>query len=85
MKKYILKPGRHQFAPSSPAVHINDTLTDTEAKWYLQRFPHIAKLFIPLPTEGEVSTAKKSKMKSNQTEMEQTSAFAPPSGGKAGQ
>lgn len=85
MKKYILKPGRHQVAPGSPAVHSNDNLTDAEAEWYLQRFPHIAKLFIQLPPEGGVSTAKKFKMKSNQTEMEQTSTFAHPSGGKAGQ
>jgi hypothetical protein len=44
MKKYILKPGRHQFAPGSAAVHSNDNLTDEEAEWYLQRYPHIARL-----------------------------------------
>ena len=36
MKKYILKPGLHQFVPGSPAVHSNDNLTDEEAKWYLE-------------------------------------------------
>ncbi|WP_374951127.1 hypothetical protein [Mucilaginibacter sp.] len=46
MKKYILTAGRHQFIPNSPAVHTNDNLTDEEAEWYLQRYPHIAKLFI---------------------------------------
>ena len=49
MKKYILKPGKHQFAPSSPAIHDNDNLTDTEAKWYLEKFPHIKPLFETLP------------------------------------
>ncbi|MBD1383983.1 hypothetical protein IDJ75_01745 [Mucilaginibacter rigui] len=44
-KKYILKPGTHQFAPGSAAVHSNNNLTDEEAEWYLQRYPHIAKLF----------------------------------------
>ncbi|MGY4539629.1 hypothetical protein ACVW0P_004065 [Mucilaginibacter sp. UYNi724] len=51
MKKYILKPGRHQFAPGSAAVHSSDNLTDEEAEWYLQRYPHIAGLFIESPEE----------------------------------
>jgi hypothetical protein len=55
MKKYILKPGIHQFAPGSAAVHSNDNLTDDEAEWYLQRYPHIATLFIPQPNESGVS------------------------------
>lgn len=46
LKKYILKPGRHQFVPGEHARHNNDNLTDAEAKWYLERYPHIAKLFI---------------------------------------
>lgn len=57
MKKYILKPGIHQFAPGSPPVHNNDNLTDEEAEWYLQRYPHIAKLFTPQPPEGGVPKA----------------------------
>lgn len=44
-KKYILKPGRHQFAAGAPAEHTNDNLTDEEAEWYLERYPHIAALF----------------------------------------
>jgi len=48
-KKYILKPGKHQFAPGSAAVHDNDTLTDKEAAWYLKRYPHIKNLFEQLP------------------------------------
>ncbi|MES2268664.1 MAG: hypothetical protein V4520_18000 [Bacteroidota bacterium] len=53
MKKYILKPGKHQFAPGSAAVHSNDTLTDEETEWYLQRYPHIAKLFVVSPEDGK--------------------------------
>ncbi len=44
-KKYRLKPGLHQFAPGAPAVHSNDNLTDEEAEWYLEKYPHIAGLF----------------------------------------
>jgi hypothetical protein len=44
-KKYILKPGKHQFAPGSHAVHDNDNLSDDEARWYLEKYPHIAQLF----------------------------------------
>jgi hypothetical protein len=46
-KKYILKPGRHQFAPKSPPIHENANLTDEEAQWYLEKYPHIKELFIP--------------------------------------
>lgn len=52
IKKYILKPGMHQFAPSSAAIHCNENLSDEEAEWYLQRYPHIKTLFAPLPPEG---------------------------------
>lgn len=45
-KKYILKPGKHQFAPKSPAVHDNENLSDEEAEWYLEKYPHISSLFI---------------------------------------
>ncbi|WEA02997.1 hypothetical protein [Mucilaginibacter sp. SJ] len=51
-KKYILKPGFHQFAPGSAAIHSNENLSDEEAEWYLQRYPHIAALFAPRPDEG---------------------------------
>jgi len=44
-KKYILKPGRHQFAPGSHAAHNNESLSDEEAEWYLEKYPHIASLF----------------------------------------
>jgi hypothetical protein len=44
-KKYTLKPGIHQFAPGSHAVHEDHQLSDEEAEWYLDRYPHIAALF----------------------------------------
>ena len=53
-KKYILKPGKHQFAPKSPAVHENDSLTDEEAEWYMERYPHIAQLFVEKLESSEV-------------------------------
>lgn len=46
-KKHILKPGMHQFAPKSPPVHSNENLTDEEAEWYLEKYPHIKSLFEP--------------------------------------
>lgn len=55
-KKYILKPGKHQFAPGSAAIHDNDNLNDKEAEWYLKKYPHIKGLFISLPSEGESNT-----------------------------
>ena len=48
-KKYILKPGKHQFAPKSPAVHDNETLSDEDAEWYLEKYPHIGSLFVQSP------------------------------------
>ncbi|MDB4926775.1 hypothetical protein [Mucilaginibacter sp.] len=62
-KKYILKPGKHQFAPGSAAIHDNDNLTDKEAEWYLKKYPHIKSLFMPLPSE---STASKQKLNTSE-------------------
>ena len=45
-RKYLLKPGKHQFAPGEHARHDNNSITDAEAEWYMKRYPHIAKLFI---------------------------------------
>jgi hypothetical protein len=50
-KKFKLKPGLHQFAPGSQAIHHNGNLTDEEAEWYLARYPHIAALFEEGATE----------------------------------
>jgi hypothetical protein len=56
IKKHILKPGKHQFAPGSHATHHNNNLTDAEAEWYLQLYPHIATLFEKTPeSESEES------------------------------
>jgi hypothetical protein len=46
-KKYTLKPGKHQFAPGSAATHHNNNLSDAEAEWYIEKYPHIAILFEP--------------------------------------
>jgi hypothetical protein len=51
-KKYFLKPGKHQFIAGSPAIHDNDNLTDEEAEWYLEKYPHIAILFERIPTDN---------------------------------
>jgi hypothetical protein len=55
-KKYTLKPGKHQFAPGEHARHDNDNLTDAEAEWYLERYPHIAKLFVSSPEVGKTGS-----------------------------
>jgi hypothetical protein len=58
-KKYILKPGKHQFAPGSHAVHDNDNLSDAEAEWYLERYPHIKSLFEKNPEVGKAESKRK--------------------------
>lgn len=72
-KKYILRPGFHQFAPGSAAIHSNENLSDEEAEWYLQRYPHIEAMFAPLPPEEGVikpEVQKKVKDKRQLTEGE---------------
>lgn len=61
MKKYKLKPGVHQFAPGSHAVHQNDNLSDDEAEWYLARYPHIAALFEENPVSPKVGKTERRK------------------------
>lgn len=56
-RKYLLKPGKHQFAPGEHARHDNDSITDAEAEWYLKRYPHIKSLFRNYPVAGEEDTA----------------------------
>ncbi len=78
-KKYILKPGKHQFAPGSHPVHDNDNLTDAEAEWYLKAYPHIAALFETRPKVGKtespkdaapgMSKTKRKRIVQNQTEV----------------
>ncbi|GAB2984019.1 hypothetical protein GCM10027049_21940 [Mucilaginibacter puniceus] len=67
MKQYILKPGKHQFAPGSPAIHDNDNLSDEEAKWYLEKFPHIESLFEKLPTKDKLIKAKRKRIATKKT------------------
>jgi len=55
-KKYILKPGKHQFVPGEHAQHDNDNLTDAEAEWYLERYPHIRSLFSDSPEVGKTES-----------------------------
>lgn len=62
MKQYILKPGKHQFARGSPAIHDNDNLSDAEAKWYLEKFPHIKSLFDNLPTTDKPIKTKRKRI-----------------------
>lgn len=64
-KKYILKPGKHQFAPGSHATHHNDNLTDAEAQWYLERYPHIANLFEEIPASTSVESPETESVKSS--------------------
>lgn len=67
IKKYRLKPGNHQFVPRSHATHNNDNLTDAEAKWYLEQYPHIATLFETIPektVKSKPQSVKSSKIKS---------------------
>jgi hypothetical protein len=63
-KKYILKPGKHQFAPGSAAVHSNDSFTDDELEWYIERYPHIALLLVDpsKTTDSKDSKIKKGKV-----------------------
>ena len=55
-KKNILRPGKHQFAPKSHAVHNNDNISDESAEWYLQHYPHIAALFEQCPANENTVT-----------------------------
>lgn len=65
IKKYILKPGKHQFAPGSAAVHSNDNINDKEAKWYLEKYPHISDLFIQIPESTSAAKPRKKAQKEN--------------------
>jgi hypothetical protein len=70
-KKYILKPGKHQFAPSSPAVHENANLSDEEVEWYLQRYPHIVALFLESPTAGIAERLEKQTPELNESVLDE--------------
>jgi len=57
-KKFILKPGNHQFIPGSHPIHNNENLNDEEAEWYLKAYPHIANLFERIPNNEELIALK---------------------------
>lgn len=57
-KKYILKPGKHQFVPGSAPMHDNENLTDKEAAWYIKKYPHIKSLFTQLPGRPSIKQNK---------------------------
>jgi len=52
-RKYILKPGVHQFAPGSHPVHHNENTTDEEIEWYLKLYPHIRHLLRSQPEQAK--------------------------------
>lgn len=81
-KKYILKPGKHQFAPGSAAVHDNDNTSDEEAEWYLEKYPHIISLFAPQPPEGSAKKQGQEIGDQNTKKVKGVSSLTPPSGGK---
>ena len=80
-KKYILKPGRHQFVPGSAAIHHNDNTTDEEAEWYLRKYPHIASLFDIVSEESDpasrVSGEESFKLIGEITPIESVELFSP--------
>lgn len=81
-KKYILKPGKHQFAPGSAAVHDNDSLTDDELEWYMEVYPHITSLFAPQPPEGVAKKQGEEIVKANNKKVKRVSSLTPPLGGR---
>ncbi|WP_158989326.1 hypothetical protein [Mucilaginibacter sp. L196] len=86
-KKYILKPGKHQFAPGSAAIHHNDNLSDTEAEWYLEKYPHIVMLFESshsiTHTKNLDMLQEKTESNDNQIQTDYPAELlTPPSGGR---
>ena len=58
-RKYILKPGAHQFAPGSHPVHHNENTTDEEIEWYLQQYPHISNLLEKRPDGNAIKPVRR--------------------------
>lgn len=48
-RKYILKPGNHQFAPGEKSFHNNENTTDQALEIYIKAYPYIKTLFIKMP------------------------------------
>lgn len=83
-KKYILKPGKHQFAPGSAAVHSNDNISDSEAEWYLARYPHIVSLFAFPASEVEASEKEEKIEVKKAQKTKEVSSLTLPSEGEGG-
>jgi len=47
-KKYILKPGNHQFINGDKPFN-NDNITDQVAEWYIKNYPHTKSFFTKTP------------------------------------
>jgi hypothetical protein len=47
-KKYVLKPGNHQFIQGDKLFN-NDNLTDENAAAYIKNYPHTKALFDKIP------------------------------------
>jgi hypothetical protein len=58
-REFVLKPGNHQFAAGSHAIHNNDNTSDEECAWYLEKYPHIASLFEKRPKPEAIAKKKK--------------------------
>jgi hypothetical protein len=82
-KKYILKPGMHQFVPGSAAVHSNSNITDEEAEWYIHKYPHIANLFIDAPKQPALASSSPTSIKKRRKRTTQLIVKSSLSGGKA--
>ncbi|MDB5148029.1 MAG: hypothetical protein JWQ57_2049 [Mucilaginibacter sp.] len=48
-RKYILKPGNHQFISGEASIHNNENTTDKSLEMYLKAYPYIKSLFIKMP------------------------------------
>jgi hypothetical protein len=48
-RKYVLKPGNHQFVPGERTHHNNENSTDAALAAYLKAFPYIRQLFERIP------------------------------------
>ena len=83
-KKYILKPGKHQFAPGSAAVHSNENMSDAEAEWYLERYPHIVSLFAFPASEVEASEKDVEIETKKAQKIKGVGSLTPLSGGEEG-
>lgn len=48
-RKYLLKPGNHQFVTGEGAYHNNENTSDAVLAAYLKAYPYISQLFEKIP------------------------------------